>query len=158
MGEGTGVSVDVGAGVADGCGVADGSNPGDGAADMVGAAAASGVGDDTATAVGVSVSPAVGSWTAVGGAAMVPAAGTGAVSSAPQARVNMIVRTTISRVASRIHPFRGCSESGHRPMGCHLIGYHLTAGHHSPVGGNDYSFDFPKSPISATLTLGQFTE
>ena len=87
----------------------------------------------------------------VGGAAVVPAAGTGAVSSAPQARVNMMVRTTISRAASRILPHQIVPNlvAGQRtvnPTGQHVA----SVGQYPAAPGDDYSFDFPKSPISAS--------
>ena len=101
VGEGIGLNIVVGAGVGSrvpvGSGAGVGSTLGDGAADVVAVATTAGVGEDVDAVPGVSVGPAAVSWAVVGESAGVPAAGTGVVLSAPQARVNMMVRTTISR-------------------------------------------------------------
>ena len=151
---GIGVNVGVGVGVADGSGVGVGSTLGDGAADAVGGATPSGVGDDAAVVVGVSGGPAVSFFAAVIRAADVPAIGTKAVLSALQARVNMMVRTTI----------RGEPVSYSLPKSFRI--YFLASGLSirtdiallpDPPSGNDYCFDFLKSRISATKTVSQGT-
>ena len=136
VGEGAGVNVAVGPGVGSrvpvvsGTGV--GSTLGAGAADAVGVATASGVGDDVDAVPGVSVGPPVASWAAVGEAAGVPAVGTGVVLSAPQARVNMMVRTTISRGAVAYIPPEVVPNLVIGQWVVDSIGYHLTAGLTTP--------------------------
>ena len=118
VGDGVRVGVDVGVAVATGVGVGVvvgsgavvGGGVGVGVTDGSGAGVGSTVGDGTAEALGVA--------TAVGRAAVVTAADTGAVLSVPQARVTAMIRSTISRGPSRIHPLRGRSESSRRPVNC----------------------------------------